>query len=363
VNDDAARLHAAFELPGPLRACAELAGGHINRTYRLTCAGPDGPAAFLLQRLNTAIFTRPAELMENVLRVTAHLRAGFARAGGDAVRRVLHFVPARRGGWLHTDEQGGCWRAYAYISARVQTEVCGPADAEVAGQAFGEFQRRLVDLPPPRLHETLPGFHDTPRRLAALERAAAEDCCGRGGAARAELEFARARRDVADVLAALQRRGVLPERVVHNDAKISNVLLDEQTGAALAIVDLDTVMPGLALHDFGDMVRSMTCRAPEDAPDPGSVALEPDLFAALVRGYLREARTFLLPVERAHLVHAGRLIALEQGVRFLTDHLCGDTYYRTTRAGHNLERARAQFALVESIERQAGELERIVAGL
>jgi Ser/Thr protein kinase RdoA (MazF antagonist) len=348
-------------MPGAMLVAEELSGGHINRTFRITCAGDHGPVAFLLQCLNPAIFAAPDELMSNAVRVTQHVRAGLLRAGLDSSRRVLSFVAARQGGWLHRDTQGHCWRAYRYIPARVQAELREPADAETAAHAFGEFQRRLVDLPAPRLHETLPGFHDTPQRYAALERAAAVDECGRVAHVAYELDFARARRAGADLLISQQRAGVLPERVVHNDAKLSNVLLDEQTGAALAVVDLDTVMPGLALYDFGDMVRSMACRAPEDA-EASRMAIDPELFAALSRGYLAEARTFLTPAERELLVPAGRLITLEQGVRFLTDYLCGDRYYRTQRATQNLERARAQFALVESLERQSREFEAMIAG-
>ena len=180
---------------------------------------------------------------------------------------------------------------------------------------------------------------------------------------RAEIDFVQQRRSSADVLLDLHRGGLIPQRVVHNDAKISNVLLDQATGEALCVVDLDTVMPGLSLYDFGDMVRSMTTTAAEDEPDASRVAVELPLFEGLARGYLAAAADFLTSAERQHLVTAGKLITLEQAVRFLADHLRGDVYYKTQHPNHNLDRCRTQLTLLESIERNEGEMERIVSGL
>jgi len=209
------------------------------------------------------------------------------------------------------------------------------------------------------LHETIPGFHDTPSRFAALERATQADPRRRTAEARREIECAFLHRSLAGVLLDLHKAGEIPERVVHNDAKISNVLFDGTTGAALCVVDLDTVMPGLAVYDFGDMVRSMTCPAAEDETDLSRVEVQMPLFEALARGYL-EAATFLTPAERVHLVTAGKLITLEQGVRFLTDFLNGDTYYRTQRSSQNLDRCRTQFKLAESIIQNEAQMVRFV---
>jgi aminoglycoside phosphotransferase (APT) family kinase protein len=253
---------------------------------------------------------------------------------------------------------------YHFIErARVLSSVQTPLQAEAAGRAFGEFQRMLADLPPPPLHDTIPDFHNTPLRLAALERAIAADVRGRVATARREIDFALSHRAVAPLLVDLQRSGAIPERIVHNDAKISNVLFDGRTGQALCVVDLDTVMPGLSLYDFGDMVRSMTAIAAEDDPEAAHVRFQPALFEALARGYLSAAGGILSAVERAHLAAAGELITYEQGMRFLTDYLHGDTYYRTTRPGQNLDRCRVQFALLGSLLADRAALARSIRSL
>ena len=248
-------------------------------------------------------------------------------------------------------------------SARACTKTSQtPAQAEQAGRAFGEFQSLLADLPAPRLHETIPDFHNTPLRYAALERAIAADACGRVAAAQPEIEFVGRRRALAPALLDLHRAGEIPERIVHNDAKITNVLLDAATGAGLCVVDLDTVMPGLSLYDFGDMVRTMTSPTAEDETDLSQVEVQLPLFEALARGYLAAAGCFLNAAERAQLVTAGKLITLEQGVRFLTDFLSGDTYYKTQRPDQNLDRCRTQLKLVASLERHEVALTRLVVG-
>lgn len=357
MNSEVAAAANAFELPGPVAEVQPVPVGHINACHRVRCDMPDGPVLFMLQRINTGVFRRPVEMMENIARVTEHMRAKLSASGvTDVERRVLRLVSARGGGWLHVDAAGASWRMYRFIRARVEECVETPQQAEAAGRAFGAFARLLADLPPPRLHETIAGFHHTPLRFEALERAIAADACGRVRDVRAEIEFLRARRPLADALLALQRAGQVPERVVHNDAKLSNVLLDPQSGGPLGVVDLDTVMPGLALFDFGDMVRSMTCRAAEDEPDAARVECDVALFSGLVRGYLAEMGSLLTRAERSHLVTAGQVITLEQAVRFLVDYLCGDAYYRTSRPGQNLDRARAQLALLASLERRSAEL-------
>lgn len=372
MSDFATVQNAAgqFALPGPITQIERMAGGHIHASYRVTCASAAGIERFLIQRINTDIFARPAEVIENILRVTRHQRAQLVAAGAvDIDRRVLTLLPRRdaRPGdapaaFLVADRAGGQWRMYRWIEGtRCELVVRGPADVEAAGRAFGAFQRGLADGRGPRLHETLPHFHDTPRRLAALEAAVARDVCGRVREVREELDFIAARRALADALLALQRDGRIPERIAHHDAKLSNVLFDERTGAALCVVDLDTVMPGLSLYDFGDMARSMTCTASEDEPDASKVRAETELFSALVRGYLAEAGVFLRPAERGRLVAAAKLITFEQAVRFLGDYVAGDVYYATSRARQNLDRARAQMALLESMEGVEGEWERIAA--
>ncbi len=353
-----AAVARSFAIEGELTTSEPFAGGHINDSYRLTWRTARGSARYVLQRINTGVFRDPVSLMENIARVTTHIRARLqAREESDVDRRALTFVPARDGAFLQRDEAGAYWRLCRFIEhARAFETITSHKHAEQAARAFGEFQDLLADLPPPRLHETIPDFHNTVLRFAALDHASAADVCGRAALARPEIDAALARRDLARVLLDLQRAGEISERIVHNDAKITNVLLDATSGQALCVVDLDTVMPGLSLYDFGDMVRTMTSPAGEDERDLSLVEVQPPLFAAVARGYLATAGSFLDPVERAHLVTAGKVITLEQGVRFLTDYLGGDTYYKTQRPQQNLERCRTQLKLLDSLERHEAVL-------
>ncbi|MBI5864018.1 MAG: aminoglycoside phosphotransferase family protein [Planctomycetes bacterium] len=336
--------------------------GHINDSYRVEAGTPAGTRVFLLQRINTAIFTRPVELMENIQRSTAHIAARLRAARApDADRKCLRVIPARTGDPAYRAPNGSWWRMYAFIeNSRCRLAADSAALVEFAGAAFGEFLSLLSDLPPPRLHEVIPGFHDTRQRLAALETAVSRNVAGRAGAVADEIRFLRSRSRLAGALADLRQRGAVSERVAHNDAKISNVLVDAQTGEALCVVDLDTLMPGLVLSDFGDMVRSMTCMAAEDEPDASRVKLRLDFFESLARGFLRTTRDLLSPAERVHLVDGGQVITYEQAVRFLTDYLNGDTYYRTTRPDQNLDRTRTQIRLLEELLSHEQELRRIV---
>jgi Ser/Thr protein kinase RdoA (MazF antagonist) len=346
MQPDIDTISRQFAITGDVIASEPFGGGHINDSYHIRVAGGSG---YLLQRINERIFPRPHDLMENVERVTTHLRRRLVDTGAtDVDRRVLEVIPTTDGAaCLH--QQDGSWRMYRFIDrTESRLEVAGPADAEAAGEAFGRFQTMLIDLPGPRLHEIIPGFHDTPARYATFEDAVARDPMGRAGSAAAEIDFARARRDLAEVLLAEHAAGAMPERVTHNDVKMSNILLDAATGEGLCVIDLDTVMPGLAVYDFGDMMRSMTCAAAEDERDLSRVAVDPGLFEGLASGYLRATRDMLTASEIEHLVFSGTLITLEQGVRFLTDYLLGDGYYKTSRPAQNLDRCRTQFRLVES---------------
>ncbi|HUU97611.1 MAG TPA: aminoglycoside phosphotransferase family protein [Phycisphaerae bacterium] len=362
---EVADIASRFAVTGKLIAADPFTGGHINDSHLLTYRRAGGAVRFLLQRINDAVFPKPALVMDNIQRVTAHIADRLKAQGvADIHRRVLTLVLTREGGAYHRDAVGGHWRLYHFIEGtRVYEAVETPRQAEFAGRAFGAFQCLLADFAGPRLHETIPDFHNTPLRCEALDRAVQTDSYNRVSAARAEIDTADRYRPLAGVLLDLHGAGEIPERIAHNDAKISNVLFDRTTGAALCVTDLDTVMPGLALNDFGDMVRSMTCAAAEDETDLSKVEVQMPLFEALARGYLEAAGEFLTPAEREHLVLAGKLITLEQGVRFLTDFLTGDTYYKTQRPKHNLDRCRTQFRLVESIDRHEALMNRFVGSL
>jgi aminoglycoside phosphotransferase (APT) family kinase protein len=272
-------------------------------------------------------------------------------------------VLARDGRAFARDAAGAAWRVYRFIEgAQSRQTIESPTQAREVARAFGAFQQTLATLPGPRLHEVLPGFHDTRMRYAALQEAVAADPLNRAAEARNEIAFALARAAEAGVLLDLHAAGELPERAVHNDCKLNNLLLDP-AGHAVCVLDLETTMPGFAPCDFGDMVRTASCAAAEDERDLARVAADPAMLRALAEGYLDGAGALLNGAEIAHLAFAGRLLALEQGVRFLADHLRGDTYYRIHRPGHNLDRTRAQFALVRSLESQHAEFERIIADL
>jgi hypothetical protein len=322
------------------------------------------PVRYLLQRVNERVFTNVPALMDNIQRVTAHAnqRAGKVAGDPDASRRCLTLVPARDGLPYHRDAGGGWWRCYLFIEhARTYDVVNTPAQAMAAARAFGEFQRLLVDLPGQRLHETIPFFHDTRRRFQAFQRALEADTKGRAAQARNEIAFALEREPLVDALLSLQARGEIPERVTHNDTKFNNVMLDDATQAAICVIDLDTVMPGIALNDFGDMVRSATNSAAEDEQDLSLVHARLPIFESLVEGYLSAARPFLNEAEIAHLAISGQVITFEIGLRFLTDFLAGDTYFKIKRPKHNLDRAANQFALVRSLESQQAVMEAVVA--
>ena len=354
---------AEFALPGSVAAVEPFHGGHINDSWLVTVSGSGEPARFLLQRINSHVFPRPDLVMENFARVTAHIASALARESvPNAERRALTLVPTRTSGDAYVDVAGAYWRVLHFIEGTLTRDrAATDTEAYEAGRAFGRFQRLLADYRGPRLHETIPDFHHTPRRVEALERAVAADRRGRAAGARAEIETALRNRPLASALLDRHARGELPERVVHNDAKMPNVLLDTSTGEGLCVVDLDTVMPGLALYDFGDMARTMASDAAEDATELDAVTVRVDRFAALARGYLEGSGRRGADGERALLVTAARVIIYEQAVRFLTDYLDGDRYYKTPRPEHNRERCRAQLALLDAFTRAESTLMRAVA--
>ena len=355
-------LARAFALRGAVVAAAPHGSGHINDTFAVSVSQAGAPIRYIFQRINHTIFKDVPGLMENILRVTEHQQARLAAAGAPgASRRALTVVPARDGLPFVQDSHGRWWRAYLFIEgALTHDKIESPAQARAAARAFGEFQRLLADLPGARLRETIPGFHDTPRRYDAFEAAADADAARRAPEAAEEIAFARSRAPLARTLVDLLARGLVPERVTHNDTKLNNVMLDESTGEGVCVIDLDTVMPGLSLYDFGDMVRSATNAAAEDETDLSKVVARGEIFAALAEGFLAGCGASLNAVERAHLVAAGQVMTYEVGLRFLTDHLQGDVYFKIKRPGHNLDRARNQFALLRSLEAQAADFQRIV---
>jgi hypothetical protein len=348
-----------FQIHGEFISAGPYGSGHINDTYCAVFNQGGTAVRYILQRINHNVFKTPAALMENVQRVTTHIRNKIA-GDPDFSRCALTLIPARDGRAWHCDKEGNYWRTYIFIeNARTYDAVESPQQAFQAAKAFGRFQKLLADLPAPRLHDTIPDFHHTPKRFTKLEAAIAADPANRARQAKPEIEFALEHKAMTGVLLAAG----LPERVTHNDTKLNNVMLDDKTGEGICVIDLDTVMPGLAPYDFGDIVRTSTSPAKEDERDLSKVKMQFPLFEALARGYLTTAAEFLTRNERQCLVHSGKLITFEIGIRFLTDFLEGDTYFKVHREGHNLDRCRTQFKLVESIEQQEDDMIKLVEQL
>ena len=358
---DLATILRHFDTRADYVSGAPFGTGHINDTYRIVASQGGHKVLFTLQHVNTRIFKDGPALMSNITRISRHAVARLRAEGAtDASRRALQVVPAIDGKPYHVDGAGMFWRMYVFVDGvRTYDKVEQVRHAFEAARAFGLFQRLLADLPGGRLNETIVNFHHTRSRFDTFQQAVRQDVCQRAAQVRREIDFVLAREKVCDTLVRLMASGEIPERVTHNDTKVNNVLMDIESDEGMCVIDLDTCMPGCALYDFGDMVRSATNSATEDEPDTSKVHCQREIFEALARGYLGAA-DFLTPAERANLVLGGRLMTLECGIRFLTDYLQGDTYFKIHREGQNLDRCRTQLALVKSIEDQADALQKFV---
>ena len=350
-----------FQIYGDLLHAEPCKIGHINETYIATYNQGGVQVRYVHQRINTHVFKDPDALMDNFVRVTSHQRRKLSESGArDASRRTLTVIPTRDNRAFYRNGDGECWRTLVFVDGvRTYEAVESPSQAFEAGKAFGEFQQLLVDLPGKRLVETIPQFHNTRRRFEALQQAIKADHANRASEAKKEIEFALKQEKIVDVILNALAKKKIPERITHNDTKFNNVMLDVVTGKAMCVVDLDTVMPGSALYDFGDMVRTTTSPTLEDELDLSKVQMRMPMFKALARGYLESAGPFLTKGERALIAFSGKLITFTIGIRFLTDFLCGDTYFRVHRPHHNLDRARTQFKLVESIEKQEEAMQKL----
>ena len=354
-----------FQIYGEILHAETLKIGHINETYTATYDQGGTRVRYIHQKINQSVFKNPAAVMKNVMRVTTHIRKKQeARNLRDVTRRSLIVIPTRDGKSFFQNGGNEVWRTFVFVEG-VETyeSVQSPQQAFQAGRAFGEFQRLLVDLPGERLFETIPDFHNTRKRFAALQQAIGKDRFNRAKEATTEIAFALKQEPIVDVILKAMAKGKIPERVTHNDTKFNNVMLDVLTGEAMCVVDLDTVMPGCALYDFGDMVRTTTSPTLEDEPDLSKVRMQMPMFRKLAEGYLSTAGQFLTRTEKSYIAFSGKLITYEIGIRFLTDFLSGDTYFRIHRPGHNLDRCRTQFKLVESIDRQEELMQKYVARL
>lgn len=342
---------AAFDFGLPTGEAERYGAGHINDTFAVWAA--DHSRRWILQRINTDTFTDPAGLMENVTGVTSYLRREILARGGDPDREALNVVPTREGKPYYTDCEGGAWRAYLFVEGTVCLQkVENERDFYTAAETFGNFQNQLAGYPAATLHETIARFHDTPNRYANFEKALAADVMGRAREIGPEIAFIRAREADCHVLMDQLAAGVLPLRVTHNDTKLNNVLIDQATGKGICVIDLDTVMPGLSAYDFGDSIRFGANDCAEDEPDQSKVHFSLHLYEVFARGYLAAAGSAMTEAERRSLPWGARLMTLECGIRFLTDYLEGDHYFKISRPAQNLDRARTQFTLVEGMERE-----------
>jgi len=359
---DLRSISSRFAIQGRFEDAQPHGHGHIHDTYLVTCRDGERPIRTILQRINHDVFTDPPRLMDNLLRVTGHLRRRLQAEGvSDLPRRVLTVVQTRDGAWCHRDPDGHHWRALEFIPDTVTVETPQSVDPIYqAARAFGRFDALLSDLPGPPLQETIPGFHNGVGRYRALEAAVGKDACNRAALASREIAFVQGHADILEAPSRLAGQGRIPIRVTHNDTKINNVLLDRATGEGLCVIDLDTVMPGLALYDVGDLIRTACSTASEDEPDLAKVELRPDRFEAVVLGFLTGAGTSLHPSEIERLVLGGQFMTLIIGARFLTDFLQGDTYFKVHRPNHNLDRCRVQFRLAQTLIEQQDRLQQIV---
>jgi len=359
---DLQAIAACFDLPGRFIDGASHGSGHINDTFAVRLVDGGHRARYVLQRVNHEVFKDVPAVMENVDRATRHITASLERQDiADRSRRAMALIPTTDGSTYHVTPGGDYWRAFQFVEGATSYDVLTTHDqAYEVARAFGKFQTMLADLPEPPLHETIPKFHDGPERFRAFLDALERDPLNRAANAGPEIAFLVDNAGAFGRLPALVSSGALPLRATHNDCKSNNVLIDDATGEGICVIDLDTLMPGLVLYDFGDMVRTSTCAVPEDWQILDDVQVDLERFTHLTRGYLASAGEILTSAEKEQLVFAGKVITLTIGARFLTDHLLGDTYFKTHRPDHNLDRCRVQFALVRSIVSQESAMHAVV---
>ena len=349
-----------FDIKGELVDVEVMHDGHINTTNVVIFNEDGATKKYLVQGINTHVFKKPDELMENIVGVTTFLREKIAENGGNPDRETLTFIPARDGRYFYYHE-GKCWRIYHYIEDSYTINVINNNEVfENAGRSFGLFQKNLSGYPMESLFEIIKDFHNTPKRLENLKASVKADVKNRAESVKAEIDFALARESKAKTVLNLYRDGLIPLRVTHNDTKLNNILFDKTTNESICVIDLDTIMPGFSLYDFGDAIRFGGNTAVEDEKDLDKVKLSLPLFESFTKGFLSTCATALTKAEVDHLAFSAALMTYECGIRFLADYLDGDVYFRIGYPEHNLVRARNQFRLVEEIENHLDEMNEIV---
>lgn len=352
-----------FGFTGKLLSYERYGSGHINDTFLLSYdVNGMGRIRIILQRMSKALTPESELLMDNIVRVTEHLEKKIVAFGGDPYREALRVIKTPLGKSCYVDSDGECWRAYPFVEgATSYDQVKDEADFYQSGVSFGNFQGMLSDFDAASLHETIPGFHDTKKRYAKFEAVVNANPLDRVKEAMEEIEFVKSRSDLKDVLGDALTSGILPLRVTHNDTKLNNILIDDKSGEGICVIDLDTVMPGLSVNDFGDSIRFGANTALEDEKDLSKVSLDLHLFEVYVEGFLAGCKGALSEAEIDYLPLGAKVMTYECGVRFLTDFIEGDVYFHVARYGHNLDRARTQFALIKDMEAKWDKMLEIVS--
>lgn len=350
-----------FQFEGEYTEGIPYGSGHINDTFRVTFQHKGETKRYILQRMNNQIFLNPEELMENVVGVTSWLRKKIVENGGEPERETLNLVPAKDGKAFYKDSEGEYWRVYLFIEgAKTYDLVENQEDFYQSAVAFGRFQGLLADYPAEALHETIQDFHNTVKRLDTFKKAVEADGCGRAAQVQEEIQFVLDREALAHKLCDMQAEGKLPLRVTHNDTKLNNIMIDDETRKAICVIDLDTVMPGLSVNDFGDSIRFGASTGAEDEPDLSKVSCSMELFELYTKGFVEGCKGSLTEEELDMLPVGAMTMTYECGMRFLTDYLEGDHYFKIHREGHNLDRCRTQFKLVKDMEEKWNQMNEIV---
>lgn len=354
TEEQRAEAISHFRYEGEPVSVSPYGSGHINDTFLLEFeSGERERTKIILQRMNRAVFEKPVELMENITGVTSHLRRKIVENEGDPERETLNVILSVDGKPYYKDALGDYWRSYKFITdATSYDKVEKSEHFYQSAVAFGNFQRLLADYPAETLHETIKGFHDTKARFQVFKETVEKDIAGRADSVKDEIQFVLDREDTANYFSGLLSRGEVPVRVTHNDTKLNNIMIDNRTGKGICVIDLDTVMPGLAVNDFGDSIRFGASTAAEDETDLSKVSCSMELFELYAKGYIEGCGGKLTEKEIELMPMGAKVMTFECGMRFLTDYLQGDTYFKIHREHHNLDRARTQFKLVEDMERK-----------
>lgn len=350
INFDFNKIISNFKLPSSYTSLQTLNNGHINNTYLLSY--PEKSESYIIQNINTYVFKNPEYIMQNIKHVTSFIKQKYIASGVIPHGRVLEFLNAKDGNNFCYDDDGLFWRAYKFVDNSSTYDLIDSPDLLYnVGAGFGEFQRLLIDFPIGKLHETIPNFHNTKLRMKDFFEAVAQDEAGRASFVQKEINFFRERAELASRLIDMQENGTLPLRVTHNDTKANNILIDNTTGKAVCVIDLDTVMPGLTAYDFGDAIRYAANTEAEDSTEFSKVALNFDYYKAFAKGFITASKGHFTKAEIESMAWGARIITIELASRFLADYLNGDKYFKIHRPNHNLDRAKNQIALALDMEK------------